>query len=405
MSVLNTPRSYGAIARSFHWLTFVLIAMLIPSGIVANGMAHAIEAGDTSVVVADAIWLFSLHKTLGVTLFAVAILRILWALTQPKPSSLHPERRAETFLAEMVHWLLYGTLVLVPLSGWISHAASTGFAPIWWPLGQGLPLVPKSEAVKDIAGNLHIIFERVLVLSLLLHVAGALKHHFWDRDDTLRRMVSGTAAGAETEHAATFVPPLAAVVVFAVALGIGAGMGLFRVEAGAADTPALEAVASEWQVTEGEIAFSVLQFGSAVEGRFADWTAEISFDPDAPAGDAPVGSVTTTMSVASVTVGSVTSQALGADYFAADAHPAAVYTGDIFRGEDGYRADGILTLKGREQPVSFPFELTVDGNTAQLIATLSLQRTDFGIGEAVDEASLSLGVDVALSLTAQRQAE
>ena len=79
-------------------------------------------------------------------------------LATTKPNGLHPERKAESWLAETIHWLLYGSLVIVPLTGWIHHAASTGFAPIWWPFGQNLPFVAKSESTSELFAGFHIIF-------------------------------------------------------------------------------------------------------------------------------------------------------------------------------------------------------------------------------------------------------
>ena len=191
MSIANSSTRYGAVAKTFHWLTALLILTLIPTGIIANGMPF-----DAPEELARKAQLFSVHKTLGVVLFTVAVLRILWAFTQPKPVPLHPENKLLCFLADTAHWLLYGSLILVPLSGWVHHAATEGFAPILLPIGQDLPFVPKSETVAGISASLHIIFERVLVVSLFLHIAGALKHHFVDRDATLRRMWFGnTEAG------------------------------------------------------------------------------------------------------------------------------------------------------------------------------------------------------------------
>jgi len=195
MSASNTARSYGSVTKTFHWLTVLLILTAIPLGIIANKMAY-----DTSDALAMKAFLFSMHKTVGITAFFVALARIAWALGQPKPAGLHPERKAESFLAELVHWLLYGSLLLVPLSGWIHHASTTGFAPIWWPFGQNLPLVPKSETLADLTAGLHIVFERVLVASILLHIAGALKHHFIDKDDTLRRMLPRSRHAARSQQ-------------------------------------------------------------------------------------------------------------------------------------------------------------------------------------------------------------
>jgi cytochrome b561 len=98
MSASNTTRSYGSVTKTFHWLTVLLILAAIPLGIIANGLAY-----DTSEALAFKAFLFSMHKTVGITAFFVALARIFWALSQPKPAGLHPERRAESFLAELVH--------------------------------------------------------------------------------------------------------------------------------------------------------------------------------------------------------------------------------------------------------------------------------------------------------------
>ncbi|MEC8575106.1 MAG: cytochrome b/b6 domain-containing protein, partial [Pseudomonadota bacterium] len=169
---------------------------VFPLGYFANDLAHKItgpEFNGDQAVISRAVLLFSLHKTLGLALFATALLRILWALRQPKPAPLHPDRKAEVLAAEVVHWLLYGSLVLAPLSGWIHHAATTGYAPIWWPFGQDLLFVPKSQAVADVFGGLHWLFVWTLAAALGLHIAGALKHQVIDKDATLARMLPGKA--------------------------------------------------------------------------------------------------------------------------------------------------------------------------------------------------------------------
>jgi hypothetical protein len=102
-------------------------------------------------------------------------------------------------------------MLIVPLSGWVHHAATTGFAPIWWPFGQSLPFVPVDATVAATAGAMHWLFTKILAASILLHVAGALKHHLIDRDATLRRMlpghVLGRCASARPARARTRWPP------------------------------------------------------------------------------------------------------------------------------------------------------------------------------------------------------
>lgn len=385
----NTATRYGTIAKVFHWSIALCILTLIPSGIVANGL-------DPETQLALKARLFSMHKTLGVAVFFIALARIAWALNQPRPVPLHPDRQAETWVASLVHWLLYGSLVLVPLTGWVHHASTSGFAPIKWPFGQSLPFVPKSEALAHTTAALHIIFERVLAASVLLHVAGALKHAVIDRDATLSRMWFGrTSAGTAQAAPHGRTAPVVAVGVWAAALAIGAGLGLFApVDNARPQAATLEQVASDWAVQSGEISLTVALFGEPTTGRFPDWTSQISYDPDSG-----TGQVTTTIAVGAFDIGSVTSDALAEFYLAADAHPTAQFTGQITRDGAQHTATGTLTLKGIESPVSFPFDLSLDGGTATMAATLDFDRRDFGIGPDGGD-TLAPQVQVSLSLTA-----
>ncbi|MFT5787073.1 MAG: cytochrome b561/polyisoprenoid-binding protein YceI [Ascidiaceihabitans sp.] len=392
MSRSNTNHSYGSVAKTFHWLTALLIITLIALGIIANGMAY-----DTSEQLARKAFLFSMHKTLGVTMFFVALARIGWAFKQPKPNGLHPERKAESWLAETIHWLLYGSLVIVPLTGWIHHAASTGFAPIWWPFGQNLPFVAKSESTSELFAGFHIIFERVLAASILLHVAGALKHHFVDKDATLRRMWFGASNAPKTtgEHS-TILPLGSALIAWAVALFIGTAIGVFEHDDQVQETTALETVASDWTVQSGAISIKIDQFGSEVTGSFEDWTAAITFDPDTGLGTTEV-----TIAITSLTLGSVTSQALGPDFFDTATFPTAVFTTDLTPTADGHMASGTLQIRDKTLPIEMPFALSTADGVTSMQAMTTLNRLDFDIGKGMgDESSLKFPVDVQITLTA-----
>ncbi|WP_225029689.1 cytochrome b, partial [Xinfangfangia pollutisoli] len=216
MPAQNTSRSYGALARSLHWLTALLILANIPLGLIAERLPY-----DTSQALAQKAWLFSLHKTLGVAVLLLALARIVSALLQPHPVPVHPDRRLETFLAALVHWLLYICLVMLPLSGWVHHAALDGFAPILWPFGQGLPFVPKSEALAALAGATHWLFSKLLIATLALHILGAVKHALIDRDGVLARMALGRPAGKPGARAPQRGPFYGAAAIF-VAAGFGA---------------------------------------------------------------------------------------------------------------------------------------------------------------------------------------
>lgn len=413
MSPGNTKRSYGSIAKTLHWLTALLVITIIPVGLIANGMAADIRDPSIASATQDftrTYLLFSLHKTLGVAIFLVALIRIAWAFTQPKPGLLNADKRVEAFLARTVHWLLYGSLLLVPLTGWIDHAATSGLAPIRWPFGQSLPFVPKDPGLAATFGGLHKVLERVLVIALVLHIAGALKHHFVDRDTTLRRMLPGAGNGTGADTAPptparrrALLPPVAALALWGVALTIGSALGTIPPLA-LAPTAApvkLAETASQWHVSDGTLGLSITQMGNRTEGRFADWSANITFDETA--GPGPVGTVNVTIAIASLSLGSVGEQAMGPDFFDADFFPEASFSGEIIRTQTGYAATGPLVIRDTSLPVTLPFDLVLDGDTAQMTGTLSLDRLDFGIGGSMpDESSLGFDVTIAVTLTATR---
>ncbi len=387
--------AYSTVTKTFHWLTALFILTVIPLGAVANRLPY-----ETDAQLAFKAQLFSMHKTLGVIIFILAIGRILWAFTQTKPGPLHPDRKAETFLAELVHWLLYVSLVAVPLTGWIHHAATTGFAPLWLPIGQNLPLVPKSESVAELFAGLHWVWSKIMIGAILLHIAGALKHVFVDKDGTLRRMWFGASdVNAPQAHNGGFMAPLAAIAIYMTATAGGAAAGIFS-HSDEPTGPALAAVASDWTVQDGTIGITVKQLGSDVSGSFADWTSSISFDPE---GADVLGNVETTIAITSLSLGSVTGQAMGADFFDAETHPTAVFVGEITAAETDYEANGTLTIKGNTMPVTLPFTLDIVDNTATMAGQITLDRRDFNVGASMaDESSLGFSVIVEVALTATR---
>lgn len=402
MPLTNSPGTYGSVTKTFHWLTALLILSNLPLGWIAVSLAHKVEIAPSEALISRTTFLFSLHKTLGVTIFFVALARILWAMSQPKPGLLNGDRRLESLAAETVHWVLYGSLVLVPLSGWVHHAASTGFAPIWGPFGQELPFVPKSESLSAIASTLHFILQWVLTGAIAAHVAGALKHHLIDGDATLRRMLPGHRPGQPTARQPGHALPLmAALLVWLGAVGGAGAIGWFDTRETTARTT-LAAVQSGWTVESGQLQFTIQQMGSAVTGGFADWTANIAYDETADA-DGRHGSVEVVISIASLSLGSVTQQAMGADFFHVGEFPTAVFAADLIGTATGPVARGTLSIRGQSVPVEMPFDLTITGETATARGGLSVDRRAFGLGSGVSDAkTLGFDVDIRFDLTARR---
>lgn len=182
----NTQTTYGRLARGLHWIGALLIFGMIGLGVWA--VQYPLETPDQMA----AKWrLFALHKTVGVCAFGFGALRLISMVLQIKPSPLAGHGPSEVFFARTAHWLLSFLMVLVPLAGWVRHAALPGFAPLYLPFGDSLPFVPADPQLSEIASHMHFGFIALLVATVALHSAGALKHHLIDRDATLMRMVLG----------------------------------------------------------------------------------------------------------------------------------------------------------------------------------------------------------------------
>lgn len=397
----NTETRYGLVARIFHWAIALLILTDLALGLIGENMPRSAETVDTLKT------LYSVHKTIGVTVLGLAVLRVLWALSQPHPVPVHPSRRAETLLAEVIHWALYGAIFVMPLSGWTLHSAESGFAPILWPLGQNLPFVPKSDAVAHIAGAVHGLSAWVIYLTVGLHIAGALKHALFERDGVLSRMARGTDAGTPGLHreGSRALPPLVALVVWAgvIAVAFFAPQGPEQADAAGQSAPVVAASTSTlpaWTVQDGSLNLTVTQMGAPVEGHFANWSAAIAYDPETGEGDVSVNIDTT-----SLALGSVTTQAQGPEFFNTSTYSTATYTGPITRvgvGPD-HQAVGTLTLVGQTVPVTLDFTLDLTGDTATMTGQAQLDRRDFNMGPAyADESTVGFGVTVDVALTATR---
>jgi len=387
----NTAIRYGSIARFFHWTVAVLVLTDIALGLVGK---FTPRSGDT---VGFLQLLYSTHKTIGITVLILAILRVMWALTQPRPVPIHPERRAETFAAETAHWLLYAAIFMLPLSGWVMHSAEVGFAPIWWPFAQNLPFIPKSESIALTAANVHWTSGIVLAVTVAAHISGALKHAVFDNDGTLARMWRGNEAGnTTTVHGTKSASAITALVIWV--LAVGGAVTIFAPTHGDETTvqPIMEQTAG-WVVQDGTVLITIQQIGAQVTGNFASWQAAIDYNPDTG-----IGQVTAVIDTTSLTLGSVSSQAKGPEFFDVATHNIATFQGDIAQ-LDGpeHTATGTLTLVGQTLPITLNFNLGIMGDVASMSGTTVLDRRDYGMGAAYpDESSVGFSVDVTIALTA-----
>jgi cytochrome b561 len=174
----SSPERWGTVSIVLHWLTAILILIIIPVGIVADGWRLSPMKID----------LFILHKSLGVLILVLVVFRITWRLFDARPD--FPENTTPTQyrLAISTHLSLYVLLIGLPVSGWIIN--DSGDFPFRWFWLFPMPdLLPKNVDLKEIASTLHAIFIYLLATILVVHIAAALRHHFFLKDNVLRNML------------------------------------------------------------------------------------------------------------------------------------------------------------------------------------------------------------------------
>jgi cytochrome b561 len=162
--------------KILHWLSAVLIFMQIPLGIYAEEMKLSPLKFE----------LFVWHKSLGIVILLVVIVRLLWRMNESIPEPINDNSR-QARLANVAHLTLYLLMFLLPLSGWIMSSAANIPINLFWLLE--LPAITAPDtALKTFAVGVHGICAKLLIAILIVHIGAALRHHFLLHDTALKRM-------------------------------------------------------------------------------------------------------------------------------------------------------------------------------------------------------------------------
>jgi len=183
VSYARSPAHYSTGAIILHWL----IATLIIANVAIVWGAHNVFPK------ADHKLLMGLHKEFGISVLALSVLRIVWRLTHRPPPLSGALRPWERGLAHATHTLFYLLMVGIPLTGWLLISASSFNTVNMFGLFTLPPLPVSGHGVHETLEGIHEKLGWLIVILLGLHVAGALKHQFLDRDATLGRMIPGLA--------------------------------------------------------------------------------------------------------------------------------------------------------------------------------------------------------------------
>lgn len=200
MTLRSNGARWGALAKFFHWTIALLI---IGCGIVGLTMTDLPNSPQKVRV-------YAIHKSVGLTVLALGLLRLAWRLYDRRPEEL-PMPRWQTLCARTVHALLYAVIFALPISGWLYNSAS-GYPLQWWGALQLPSLTGGSDAtLKPLAHEAHEWLFWILAAMVVAHASAAFMHHFVERDATLARMLPWRSkrlhiASTEPASAPEFAP-------------------------------------------------------------------------------------------------------------------------------------------------------------------------------------------------------
>ena len=168
---------YTRTAMGLHWAIALLIFMAFPLGL----YMHDLHLSPLKLK------LYSWHKWIGITVFLLVVLRVLWRTTH-RPPALPDIAQWQRISSHITHMLLYALMIAVPLSGWLMSSAK-GFQTMWFGVLPIPDLIGKDRELGKQLATVHALLNYTMLVLVATHIAAALKHHFIDRDSVLRRML------------------------------------------------------------------------------------------------------------------------------------------------------------------------------------------------------------------------
>ncbi|HWH18588.1 MAG TPA: cytochrome b [Allosphingosinicella sp.] len=168
---------YSRVAMWFHWILAALIVANLFLGLFHEDFGRAATP-----------WMMFYHKATGITILALSLARLLWRLGHRPPPFDQALRPWEALLARITHWLFYVLMIAIPLTGWMLSSSSGRTTNYFGLFEIGLLPVSRSDAAHDLFEELHEILGKLMIGLILLHLAGALKHHLQGHRHLIGRM-------------------------------------------------------------------------------------------------------------------------------------------------------------------------------------------------------------------------
>ncbi len=398
----NTEEVFGSIARGFHWSMALIIFGLLILGFWMVAMPVSPFKFE----------LYGWHKSFGLLVLTLGVMRLMWRFITLELKRLPSHAQWERFLSKTIHLVLYMSIIGMPLSGWLMSSAGE-YAVNFFGLFDIPALTGKNEAVYKFMKTVHELLAFTLIGALGLHIAGVLKHHLLDRDETLARMggnIIVVVSGLFLLSVSAFFAGQHVLDRFDRVIENSANDSNESVQVQVKNEKII--VEDYTWVIDSEqsaLGFQFSQYGQDVTGTFSVWSGAIVFDSE----NLEEASARIEIDIAGIGTGSADrdQQAVSQEWFAAQDHPRAVFESESFEalGANRYGVKGRLTLRGVQLPVSFPFLLEISekdggGQLADMSANFTLQRLDFGIGQGQWKSTDAIGnaVDIEIKLQAEK---
>lgn len=176
MTAKNTYQSYGSVSKFFHWTIFILVFLMIGYGFILGYLPKPWKP-----------LAYNIHKITGITILILMLLRLGWALINPKPKLPSVTPLWQIASERLMHFGFYVVLIAMPLAGWVM-ASAAGKPPKLLGYALSLP-ISQSKTLAKQAGIIHSWLAYLIIFMVCLHILAALKHHFINKDNILRRMM------------------------------------------------------------------------------------------------------------------------------------------------------------------------------------------------------------------------
>jgi len=392
MTMKSDAKNWGSLAKFFHWAVVLLILF---EGVLGLSMGKLPKGP-------GALAYFDLHKSLGITVLALAVLRLLWRAVDAHPRPVPNMPGWQVLAAKAGHALLYLLIFAVPLSGWWFDSLE-GLRPLnWFGLFEVPHLVAPDRALRHFAHECHEYLFWVLLAVAAGHALAALVHHFHDRDATLTRMLPrrGRAllgvALVLLAAAVWVVPPVVRLMNPRGPRPAPTAENAANPAQPVAPAPAPAAQARAWTVdaAASTLGFKGVYQGDGFDGAFRHFDATIHYD-EADLAHSRFD-VDVDLASADTSNDSRDDTLKGDDFFAVSKFPKAHFATDAFeKAADGsVSARGTLTIRDKSAPVVLQVRFSADGDKATLDVDTVLKRADYGLGAGSDWADVGADVPV-----------